>query len=304
MDFLRSIPDIATLVFTWSSMLAVGLAHTVQEVFGPLRRIRVVILVLVANFVLAPVLADLLIRVFSLGTSHAIGLLLLATAAGAPFMVQLVKAAEGDLARTAAMLVLLMSVSVVYLPVVVPVLLAHPELSGVASTQVGMGAIAWPLVLNILLPLAIGLGVRRFAEELAWRVQPFMGKTATVAVVVLIAGATLLNLPAILGLFTDIAVVALLLFTVGAFVIGYLCGGRDPERQVVLGLGTGQRGVAAALVVATQTIEDPDTLVMVLGGATAMPLLLFGVAWLLRKRRHERPERPAGPWVERAPAHP
>ena len=304
MDFLRSIPDIATLVFTWSGMLAVGLAHTVRQVFGPLRRIRVVILVLVANFVLAPVLADLLIRVFSLETSYAIGLLLLATAAGAPFMVQLVKAAEGDLARTAAMLVLLMSVSVVYLPVVVPVLLAHPELSGIASTQVGVGAIAWPLVLNILLPLAIGLLVRRFAEELARRVQPFMGKTATIAVTVLIASTILLNLPAIVGLCTDIAVVALLLFTVGAFVIGYLCGGRDPEGRVVLGLGTGQRGVAAALVVATQTIEDPDTLVMVLGGATAMPLLLFGVAWLLRKRRHERPERPAGPWVERAPAHP
>lgn len=304
MDFLRSIPDIATVVFTWSSMLAVGLAHTVRQVFGPLRRTRVVILVLIANFVLAPLLADLLIRIFSLETSHAIGLMLLATAAGAPFMVQLVKAAEGDLARTAAMLVLLMSVSVVYLPAVVPVLLAHPELSGFASTEVGVGAIAWPLVLNILLPLAIGLVARRFAEELARRVQPFMGKTATVAVVVLIGGTVLLNLPAIVGLFTDIAIVALILFTVGAFVIGSLCGGRDPERRVVLGLGTGQRGVAAALVVATQAIEDPDTLVMVLGGATATPLMLFGAAWLLRRRRHERPERPARRLAERAPAHP
>lgn len=35
MELLRSTPDIATIVFTWSSMLAVGLGHTVGEVFAP-----------------------------------------------------------------------------------------------------------------------------------------------------------------------------------------------------------------------------------------------------------------------------
>jgi BASS family bile acid:Na+ symporter len=306
MDLLRAIPDIATAVFTWSSMLAVGLAHTFQEVFGPLRRVRTVILALVANFVLAPLLAELLIRVFSLEAPHAIGLLLLSTAAGAPFVVQLVKVAEGDLARTAALLVLLMPVSVPTIALVLPMVLANPALSGFASTRVSVGAIAWPLVLNILLPLAIGLVVRRLAEPLATRVQPSMGKTASVAVVVLIASTVLVNLPAIVALFTHVAIVALLLFTAGAFVIGYLCGGRDRERRVVLGLGTGLRGAAAAMVVATQTIEDPGTLVMVLGGLTASPLLLLAVAWLLRRRRHEWPGQPEGRWGERsgAPAHP
>lgn len=288
MDVLRSIPDIATLAFTWSSMLAVGLAHTFREVLDPLRRIGVVILALIANFVLAPLLAELLIRVLSLETPHAIGLLLLSMAAGAPFVVQLVKAADGDLARSAALLVLLMPVSVVYLALVFPRVLATPALSGFATTEVGVGAIAWPLVLNILSPLAIGLSVRRLAEELARRVQPYLGKTATLAVIVLIAATVLLNLRAIVALFTQVAIVALLLFTAGTFVIGYLCGGRDRERRVVLGLGTGQRGVAAALVVATQTIEDPDTLVMVVGGATVTPLVLFGFAFLLR-RGHRAP---------------
>lgn len=264
------------------------------------------ILVLTANFVLVPVLADLLIRIFALEAQHASGLLLLASSAGASFVVQLVRAADGDLARSAALLVLLMPVSVLYIPIVMPVVLANPELSGFASKQIGVGAIAGPLVVNILLPLAIGLAVRRFSERFAWRVQPFMGKTASVSVVVLLAATAVVNWRALVALVTDIAIVALLFFTAGAFVIGYLCGGRDSERRVVLGLGTGLRGAAAAFVVATQTLEMPGTLVMVLGGMTAAPLLLFGIALLLRLRRREATPRRQPRWRERwgAPAHP
>lgn len=54
---------------------------------------------------------------------------------------------------------------------------------------------------------------------------------------------------------------------------------------LVLGLGTAQRNIAAATVVATQSIGDPRTVVMVVIASLVGFAILFPIARLLRKRR-------------------
>lgn len=294
-EFLDVFPSIATLVFTWSSMLSLGLSHTFAEIFAPFRHVGRVLAAVFANFVLVPIAALLVIRAFDLQTEHAVGLLLLASAGGAPIVIAMVGAARGEQAMVARLIVLLVSVTFLYLPLVVPWVLSHPELSGMRGAEVSMGAIALPVLLNVLLPLAIGLVVRWRAAAFAARVRPYTGRLATIAIVLLLTVTTLGNLDDIADLFTTPAIAAMLTFTVAAFAIGYLSGGRDRERRVVFGLGTGQRDVAIAAVVATQTIDDDETLVMVLDGSLAAVLLLFGIAVLLR-RRPRAPERTPEPW--------
>jgi len=50
-----------------------------------------------------------------------------------------------------------------------------------------------------------------------------------------------------------------LLVMAGAFAAGYLLGGSDPAEGEVIALGTTQRNIAAATVVATQSFGDPRT---------------------------------------------
>jgi len=57
-----------------------------------------------------------------------------------------------------------------------------------------------------------------------------------------------------------------------------------PERSAVLGLGTAQRNVAGAMVIASSDFNDPDILVMVTASVLAGLLLLFAIAWLLSRR--------------------
>jgi BASS family bile acid:Na+ symporter len=294
-EFLDVFPSYATIVFTWTSMLSLGLSHTFAEIFAPFRHVGRVLAALFANFVLVPLAAILIIRAFNLQVEHAVGLLLLASAGGAPIVVAMVRAARGEQAIVARLIVLLVSVTVVYMPLVVPWVLSHPDLSGMGSAEVSMLAIAQPLLVNVLLPLAIGLVVRWRAASFAARVRPYTGRLATISLVLLLLVTTFGNLGDIADLFTTPAIAAMLVFTVAAFAIGYVSGGRDRERRVVFGLGTGQRDVAVAAVVATQTIGNDDTLVMVLDGSLAAVLLLFGIAMLLRLRRRA-PERTPEPW--------
>lgn len=278
--FLSWLVDASVIAFAVASMLSVGLAHTLKEVLGPLRNVRGGIRALVANFVLVPVLALVVLQVFPLPEPHAIGIFLIATAAGAPFLIKLSEAAESDVALSATLLVLLLPATIVYMPVVVP--LALPD-APVSATAIGL-----PLVLTMLLPLGAGLVVRTLQESWAGRLQPAIGTFSTLALVVLILATTLANLQAIRHVLFTTAIVAALVVIGGAFLIGYALG-MDRDAREVLGLGTSQRNIAAATVVATQAVRDPDTVVMVIVASLAGFAILFPVAaWLRRRSRTER----------------
>ncbi len=273
---LSSLLDIATLVFAVSSMLSVGFSYTVRELIEPLRNARLVIGALVANFVLVPLLAFAITSFLSLGEGREIGLLLVAAAAGAPFVIKLTQAAAGDLALASGLLVLLVVVTIGYMPIVVPLIAPDAEVS--------TGAIAMPLVLTMLLPLGIGLFVDAKFEGWADRLQPIMNKASSIALVVLLVTTVLTNFGRILNVFGTGTILAALLFIAGAFLLGYLLGMTGRGTREELGLATAQRNIAAATVVATQSFGDPDTLVMVVIKSIVTMAILFPVAGALRKR--------------------
>ena len=280
--FFSRLLDIATLVFAVSSMLSVGFSYTVRELIEPLRNARLVIGALVANFVLAPLLAYAITGFLSLGEGREVGLLLVAMAAGAPFLIKLTQAAGGDLALASGLLVLLVVVSIGYMPIVVPLIAPNAEVSAIA--------IATPLVLTMLLPLGIGLFVDAKFESWADRLQPLMNKASSAALVVLLVTTVVTNFGRILSVFGTGAILAALLFIAGAFAIGYLLGMTGRGTREELGLATAQRNIAAATVVATQSFADPDTLVMVVVTSVIAMVILFPIAGVLRKREQKLAE--------------
>ena len=277
---LSSLLDIATLVFAVSSMLSVGFSYTLRELIEPLRNARLVIGALVANFVLVPLLAYAITGFLSLGEGREIGLLLVAAAAGAPFLIKLTQAADGDLALASGLLVLLVVVTIGYMPIVVPLIVPEAEVSALS--------IAMPLVLTMLLPLVIGLFIDAKFERWADRLQPLMNKASSIALVVLLVTRLLTNFGRILDVFGTGAILAALLFIAGAFVIGYLLGMTGRGTREELGLATAQRNIAAATVVATQSFGDPDTLVMVVITSLVTMIVLFPLAGALSKRQEKQ----------------
>lgn len=274
--YLAILLEMSVIVFAVTSMLSVGFGHTVRQILGPLRDARKVARAFVANFVLVPLLAYIVIQVIPLEPPRAIGLFLTAAAAGAPFLLKLVEAAESDVSLSASLLVLLIPLSIIYMPIVVPLVLP--------AIVVGPVAIATPLVTTMLLPLAAGLYVRAKAEHHALRLQPWFQQISTGALIVLIVATVLNNVEAILGLFDLRTILAVLIINVGAFGIGFLLGGPDWASREVLGLGTGQRNIAAATVVATQAVAFAETLATIVFASLVALALLFALAALLRGR--------------------
>ncbi len=277
LDLLTLIMNLSTLVFVVTSMLAMGLSLSLAEIGAPLRNTRLVVAALAANFVLVPLVAYLIIAIFPLDDGLKIGLILVSTAAGAPFLPRLAQIAKGNLAFSVGLMVLLMVVTIGYVPLVLPWLLQ--------GVSVDPWSIARPLIILMLIPLAIGLLIRAGYVHIAKSFQPYMTQISTIALILIIASGLLANLKAVLGVFTSSGILILLLFLGLAFIFGFLLGGKDDSVRSVLAMGTAQRNLSAALVIATANFAaqaNVIAMVLVLGLVDLSSLLIL--ANLLRRR--------------------
>lgn len=245
--------NIAVVFFVVSSTLAVGLSLTVGQTVAPLKNIRLVALSLTANFVLAPLAAFGLWKVFGLDEPLGIGLLLCGLAAGAPFLIKLAEFAKADMAFAVGLMVLLMVVTVGYVPLVLPVF--------VAGTAVNPARIAVSLVVLMLIPLAAGLALRARGPGIAARFRPVIGKVSTLSMILVVVLTIAAHFNSVLSVFGTFGILAAVVYTMICAGIGWLLGGS--AARDVLALGTAQRNAAAAFVVAGQNFDDPKVVVMI-----------------------------------------
>jgi len=276
MELLQKATSVAMLVFVLSSMVAMGLNLTVGQIIAPLRNARLVVLSLLVNFVLMPLGALALAGLLRLDRPMGVGLLLLGSAAGAPFLPKLAQIAKGNLAFGVGLMVLLMVVTVGYLPLVLPSLLP--------GVSVNPAKIARSLFLLMLLPLAGALAVKAYFADVAARTKPLFDRLSNLGLIVLMLLITTGNVNNVLAVFGTGGILAGLLFIAIGFVAGWLLGGPDLSTRRVLALGTAQRNIAAALVVGSQSFSDPKVVVMVVVVAIVSLLILMPLSRVLGKR--------------------
>jgi predicted Na+-dependent transporter len=275
-SFFSAIAALSGLMFVVCSMLATGLSLTVAQILQPLKNARLVILALLANFVLVPLLAYGITLVIPLDQSLQIGLIVLSTVAGAPFLVKEVQAAKGDLSLGVGLMFLLMVITIFYVPLVLPLLLP--------GVEVNAGDIAKSLIVTMLIPIVLGLMYRSHSPEGAQQWAPMLNKVSGVALLIMLVTGLGMNVSNIIGLIGSRGFLALILFVVGSLLIGLVMGGRDPAVRSVLGLGTAQRNVAAAILVTSLNFSGTMTLPYVLVASIVLPLILIPTAKQLGAR--------------------
>jgi len=276
MGALEKAVPIATLVFVVSSMVAMGLGLKVAQITAPLRNLRLVSLSLLANFVLMPAAAVVLARVLRLDEPLGVGLLVLGVAAGAPFLPKLTQIAKGNLAFAVALMVLLMVITVGYLPLVLPVLLP--------GVSVNPAKIARSLVLLMLVPLAVALAVNAKLPAAAARAKPLFDRLSSLGLILVVVLLVVVNFNKVLSVFGTRAILAGMLFIAFGYAVGWALGGPAADTRPVLGLGTAQRNIAAALVVGGQSFSNPSVVVMVVVVAIVSLLILLPMSRLLARK--------------------
>ena len=273
-EILSVITQVGMLLFVVGGMAAMGLGLTVSRIATPLRDVRMVLLLLLVNFVVVPAVAIAAARLLPMEQDAATAVVLVGCLAGAPFLPKLAQLAKADVALAVGSMVLLMVVTVGYAPIVVPLVLP--------GVTVDPLAVAQSLVLFMLIPLGIGLLIRSRLPELADSWVGPVGQASSVGMLLGITSALLVSWQDVIGAIGTWIFVGVAIVLVAGLASGWLAGVGRPGDRVLLGLATAQRNIAAAIVVAT-TIGG-DVVVLTLVGALVLPIVLIVLAGAIGKR--------------------
>src|SRR5512135_2101416 len=165
---LQKIMGITIVIFMVGNLLEVGLRLHVSEAFAALRNVRFVVTSLVWCFVLGPGLAVLLTKIIPLTEPYALGLVLLSMAPCSPAIPVMMRKSGGSLAYMSAFMLTAYAGTVVLMPFMVPWL--------AKGFTADPWTIAKPLLFFIVIPLIIGVAIRRAAETAAEYAAPIVRK--------------------------------------------------------------------------------------------------------------------------------
>ena len=275
-DLLALIQKLSLSAFLFSSMFGAGLGLTLRALVGPLGQVRLVVLALALNFFLAPAFAWLLTVIIPLERGHAIALLLLGGAAGAPFLPKLAESVRGDLALAVALMALLTVGTILFMPFVLPLM--------IPGLEADPWKIAQPLLVFIVLPLIVGISIKALAGSFAARIAPAVSIVSTLSLIVLFLLLIGLNVSALLGVIGSGAILAAILYVIGLLAAGWLLGGPTLETRKLMTLATAGRNFGAAFVPAAANFPDPKVEVaLIVNAIVGLVLLFLAAAWLRRK---------------------
>lgn len=255
---------------------AVGLRLSWEGVARALTQCRFGV-VMAANFVAVPALTVMVARGFGLPPYVTVAMILLAAAPFAPVVPVFARMSGGDLALAAGLTVVFPVVSVLLTPLTVQVALWWVGEAG--QVRWNMLASLGVLAATIALPLAAGVGIRHWAPGLGRRMLRPMERVSEMSGAALLILVVVGEFRAIWGLGWGAWVAMGLVFEL-SLVLGWALGGPDRGARQVVALGTSNRNLALALMVALQSSADARVVSAVVGNGLLLILLgLLHVGW-------------------------
>jgi predicted Na+-dependent transporter len=260
-------------------MLDLGLGIVLGEFRWVLRHPGLVARGLFAVLIAVPVLALVLVRAFDLPRGVEIGIVLMAISPGAPVALRRSLGAGGHRAFAPALQILVATLAVVSMPVSISAL--NHLYSGQASLD--PREVARQVFIAQLLPLGVGILLRRIAPDMTARVEPLLKRLATLLLIVLLVLVLINIAPMLLGTRSGVAI-AIVVLTALAAVVGHALGGPHPATRTAVAVCAAARNPGLALLVATLN-NAPSGVV-----ATVFAYLVFSALTLIpyvayRRRR-------------------
>lgn len=265
-EFLSHALTPVILIYVVSGMLALGLSQTVRQILQPLRNMRITIAAVVASYIILPLIATSISRLFGLDPSLRYGLVLLAMAAGAEVGPIFTAKSNANVGLSGGILVLSIGITIIYLPLMLGVLLP--------DVHFDVGKLLLKLILTIVAPLLLGLFIRSRFEKMAHTAEKYLHMISRFFVILLLLTLIGLYYKHIINLFGTYAILAGVIYVIASFGIGYLLGWPERDTMLAMGFMHGARNASVAVMVANSVFRDlPDVMLMI----ATMVIIILGM---------------------------
>jgi len=250
MQFLNDIYPPLIMLFTVSNLAVMGLQVKSAEVIAGLKQPKTVAAIFVWGWVLGPALGLLIVWALPLSDPFVVGLLLFSLAPCAPFFPLMVPKARGDMSFAGALVPLVVVGSVIFMPLMAPLLIKGLALSTWAFAKM--------LLVTVLLPMAVGVVLREYARTVATKIFPTVNVIAKLSTLACLVFGLVLYWREMLDTAGSFALLSMTVFMVVMGWITYRFGfGLKQNQRSVMSLSMLSRN-GSVVMLAAITIPDVD----------------------------------------------
>jgi len=265
-------------------MLGLGLTLTLADFARVLKQPKAVIIALLCQLLLLPAICFGLVLLFQLPPILAVGMMMLAASPGGTTANLYSHLFRGDIALNISLTAVNSVIAVITLPLITNFAIAYFQ---PFDDQLGLQwAKALEVFAIVLLPVALGMVIRRFRPRFADGMDKPVRIASVVILVVVIAGAVASNWDLLVGNFTRLALITVI-FCLISLAIGFAVPRalRVGRRQAIAtSFEIGIHNATLAIVIAQSVLGSVELSLPAAVYGVLMFFIAFGFGFLIRDR--------------------
>jgi len=231
-------------------MFVLGLGLTGADFLRVIKQPRDFFVGAFSQIILLPIIAFILVKIWSIAPELAIGVMIIAAAPGGVTSNLLTSFAKGDVALSISLTAIISLLCVVTIPFIV--LTSVELLGGSGITQdISLFSMSRDMFLIVTVPVILGMLLRQFSSGVALKLEPIAKKASIILFVLVLVGAIAAERENVISYFAQAGLITLILnvvmMIVAYFVAQFLASGTRQKKCITIECGL-QNGTLAIFV--------------------------------------------------------
>ena len=250
-------------------MFALGLGLTSGDFLRVLKQPKDFFIGAISQIILLPIVAFILIKIWSTSPELAIGVMIIAAAPGGVTSNILTSFAKGDVALSISLTAIISLLSVITIPFIVVTSLSLLSAENLFN-DISLIGMALNMFLIVTVPVILGMLFRRFVSNFATKFEVVAKKISTVLFVIVLLGAILAEKENVVSYFAQAGLITLVLNIIMMIVAFYLAQllGTGIAQKKCIAIECGLQNGTLAIFVATSLFG---------GGAYVIPAATYSL---------------------------
>jgi len=231
-------------------MFVLGLGLTGADFLRVIKQPRDFFVGAFSQIILLPIIAFILVKIWSIAPELAIGVMIIAAAPGGVTSNLLTSFAKGDVALSISLTAIISLLCVVTIPFIV--LTSVELLGGSGITQdISLFSMSRDMFLIVTVPVILGMLLRQFSSGVALKLEPIAKKASIILFVLVLLGAIAAERENVISYFAQAGLITLILnvvmMIVAYYVAQFLASGTRQKKCITIECGL-QNGTLAIFV--------------------------------------------------------
>ena len=231
-------------------MFVLGLGLTGADFLRVIKQPRDFFVGAFSQIILLPIIAFILVKIWSIAPELAIGVMIIAAAPGGVTSNLLTSFAKGDVALSISLTAIISLLCVITIPFIV--LTSIELLGGSNITQdISLFSMSRDMFLIVTVPVILGMLLRKFSSSVALKLEPISKKVSIILFVLVLLGAIAAERENVISYFAQAGLITLILnavmMVVAYYIAKFLASGTKQKKCITIECGL-QNGTLAIFV--------------------------------------------------------